>query len=741
MNSRTQSGESRSQLSPLKQALLALEEAQSRIRELEGAVAEPIAVVGVGCRIPGGESGPDSYWRLLHDRKCAVGSEVDRRLAPAVGAQSVAEYARWAALLDQVDCFDPLHFGISPREAVGMDPQQRLLLEVSWEALENAGIDSSSLYRTATGVFVGISSHDYAQLRLRGYGSNAIDSHFASGIAPSVAAGRIAYVLGLSGPTLSVDTACSSSLVAVHLACEALRRRECTTALAGGVNVILAAEPFIAFAQAGMLSASGKVRAFDGDADGFVRGEGCGMVVLKRLEDAETAGDRIAGVILGSAMNQDGASSGLTVPNGLAQEALLREAHRRAGIEPWQVGYVEAHGTGTALGDPIEARALGAVFGRRERKLAIGSVKTNIGHLEAAAGVAGLIKVVLGLEHGLIPPQLYWTRPSEHVQWEELGLDVVTETRTWEPVKGRRIGGVSSFGFSGTNAHVIVEGITAQNKVNTENPHEEVLVLAARTESALLALAHKYADFLQTTILPWNAICCTAGSGRTHFDERLAIVAKGSTDAGAQLTAWLQGIPMNTIYRGCVRRSSRATVSLVPSAPAAEVAARFVQGASVNWCWAGESRLRPVSLPTYAFQRDRFWIESRPRVDSAVALQPEGPDSLDSVKAPELRILLANLPPDQRLATIREYLRQEIAGVLQLGSRADLREDQLLTEIGLDSLMALKLKNHLQQSSGVTLPANLLFECTVTEIAAFLNTLIADAGNQPPRVGYEEISL
>ncbi|HZD51399.1 MAG TPA: polyketide synthase, partial [Silvibacterium sp.] len=368
-------------LSPLKQAFLALERAQARIQELEDESVEPIAIVGIGCRIPGGEDGVDGYWRLLRDRRSAVTNDVEQRFSNSLQRKSLPQAGRSAALLERVDLFDPRHFGISPREAVGMDPQQRLLLEVSWEALENAGIDPFSLYQSATGVYMGVSSHDYALLQLRAGQVQAINPHFASGAAASVAAGRISYVFGLNGPCLSVDTACSSSLVAVHLACEALRRGECTAALAGGVNLILSPESSIAFAEAGMLSMQGVCRAFSCGADGFVRGEGGGVLVLKRLGDAERAEDRILAVILGSAVNQDGASSGLTVPNGLAQQALLRESHRRAGIEACQVGYVEAHGTGTELGDPIEAEALGAVFGAapRENKLLIGSVKTNVG--------------------------------------------------------------------------------------------------------------------------------------------------------------------------------------------------------------------------------------------------------------------------------------------------------------------------------------------------------------------------
>ncbi len=608
------SSEKNATLSPLKQAFLALERAQQRIQELEHAPLEPIAVLGMGCRIPGGENGIDGYWSLLRERRSAVTAGVERRLSDSLRGKSLPQSAQRAALLERADLFDPRHFGISPREAVGMDPQQRLLLEVSWEALESAGIDPFTLYQSATGVYLGLSSHDYAQLQLRARQEEAINPHFASGVAPSVAAGRISYVLGLNGPCLAVDTACSSSLVAVHLACEGLRHGECTVALAGGVNLILSPESSIAFAQAGMLSEQGVCRAFDSLADGFVRGEGCGVVVLKRLGDAERAGDRILAVILGSAVNQDGASSGLTVPNGLAQQALLREAHRRAGIEAWQVGYVEAHGTGTALGDPIEAEALGAVFGdgrQREKKLLIGSVKTNVGHLESAAGIAGLIKVVLGLQHGVVPGQLHWNSPSKHVRWSELPLEVVTESREWLPIEGRRIGGVSSFGFSGTNAHVVVEGWEEEARIAEAQPREEVLVVTGRTEDGLRALVDRYAEFLSESDADWSAICYTAALGRAVFGERLAVVAVGKVAAAAKLHGWLRGESPEGVYVGRVSAGQRVWNGLADAAgSAATVAAEFVHGVAMDWAarWSGR-KLRRVALPTYAFQRERYWIE------------------------------------------------------------------------------------------------------------------------------------
>jgi 3-oxoacyl-(acyl-carrier-protein) synthase/NADPH:quinone reductase-like Zn-dependent oxidoreductase/acyl carrier protein len=608
-------------LSPEKQTLMALRALRQRVEELDGRGREPIAIVGMACRFPGGADSPKDYWDLLLQRRDAV-SEIPRErmdldqvfdARPQIPGKT---YSRWAGMLDKPGDFDAEFFGISPREAVGMDPQQRLLLEVSWEALENAGISPKSLAGQQVGVFIGITNSEYAQLLQKNIPRQQLTAYFLQGSALNATAGRLSYFYGLNGPSMAIDTACSSSLVAVDRACRSLREGESQFAVAAGVNVLATAESLIVASQWGMLSASGKVRAFSSGADGFVRGEGCGVLVLKRLRDAEGCGDRILGVILGSAVNQDGASSGLTVPNGLAQQSLLREAHRRAGIEAWQVGYVEAHGTGTELGDPIEAEALGAVFGAagRENKLLIGSVKTNVGHLESAAGVAGLIKVVLGLGHGVVPAQLHWEGPSEHVRWSELALEVVTESREWPLIAGRRIAGVSSFGFSGTNAHVVVESWEQAARIAAAAPGEEVLVVTARTEAALRALVERYAEFLcpgeSGSESDWSEICYTAAVGRAVFGERLAVVAKSKPEAAEKLRQWLGAGIAEGIYAGQVKAGERPREAV--SGTASEVGAEFVRGATVAWAdyWSGRKQRR-VSLPTYAFQRERYWIEAR----------------------------------------------------------------------------------------------------------------------------------
>ncbi|HEV2130471.1 MAG TPA: polyketide synthase, partial [Longimicrobiaceae bacterium] len=369
------------ELSPVKRALLELREMRARLEAVERARTEPIAIIGMGCRFPGGATSPDGFWRLLVEGVDAIREiPADRWDLDAYFADDPAApgkmTTRWGGFIDGIDEFDPQLFGISPREAMAMDPQQRLLLEVGWEALEHAGHAPDRLTGSATGVFTGISSFDYVHLAM-GVPEETLDSYLAQGIAHSAASGRLSYVLGLQGPALSLDTACSSSLMAVHLAVQSLRRGECRMALAGGVNAILLPTFLIGFSKSQMMSVDGRCKTFDAAADGFVRGEGCGVVVLKRLSDALADRDTIWAVIRGSAANQDGRSSGMTAPNGLAQEVVIRAALDDAGVEPWQVGYVEAHGTGTPLGDPIEVRALGAVLGEgreSQRPVVLGSL-------------------------------------------------------------------------------------------------------------------------------------------------------------------------------------------------------------------------------------------------------------------------------------------------------------------------------------------------------------------------------
>lgn len=556
-------------LSPLKRALFSIEKLQDRVRALEAERTQPIAIIGMSCRFPGGGSDPQSYYRALLEERDAIrdAPPVARPGWPAAADATAATLPPAGYLDIDVGGFDAPFFGISPREAMSIDPQQRLVLECAWEALEAAAIDPRSLEGSKSGVFVGLAANDYAQMQLRSdRAAQLLNSHFASGIGHSMASGRISYLLGLHGPSITVDTACSSSLVAVHLACQSLRNQESDLALAAGVNLILAADYTIAFQQSRMLSPDGRCRTFDEDAAGFSRAEGCGVIVLKRLDDAERDGDQILALIRGSAVNQDGPSSGLTAPNGPAQEAVIRAALENAGLSPRDIGYVEAHGTGTTLGDPIEMQALGSVFNEdraAEDALLVGSVKTNLGHLEAAAGMAGLIKLVQSLRFGEIPAHLHLRSPSRFIPWSDLRVAVPT-ARTAFPLRGgKRRGGVSSFGFSGTNAHIIVESPPEPGREDGADAVPGVLTLSAADEAALRQTAQRMAEHLDETRARFADSCFTSNVGRAPLAWRLALIASSSSEAKQQLESWLRGEPVPALRATHLSAPDRPPVAFI----------------------------------------------------------------------------------------------------------------------------------------------------------------------------------
>jgi acyl transferase domain-containing protein/acyl carrier protein len=523
-------------ISESQRLLLALDEAVEKLETVERAKTEPIAIVGMSCRFPGGANDPEKFWQLLENGTDAITKipaarwDADFYYNPDTNVSGKI-CTRFGGFLEQVDQFDPQFFGISPREAISLDPQQRLLLEVTWEALENAGFSLSQLHGSKSGVFVGIGQNDYAQLQFYSGDLTKIGTYEGTGNGFSFAPGRLSYILGLHGPSIAVDTACSSSLVAIHLACQSLRTGECNMAIAGGVHLILSPEVTVFLSVSQTLSPDGRCKTFDASGNGAGRGEGCGVLILKRLSDALADGDNILALIRGSAVNHDGASGGLTVPNAVAQQTLIQDALNNAKLEPNEVSYVEAHGTGTPLGDPIEVRALGTVLGEgrsSEQPLLIGSVKTNIGHLEAAAGVAGLIKVVLSLQHGEIPAHLHLQHPNPHINWEELPVKVPTKPVAWPTGKKKRIAGVSSFGFSGTNAHVILEEapIAQITTAKLERPLH-LLTLSAKSQKALEELAARHQTHLaKNPHLNLADICFTANTGREHFSHRVAVVAE-----------------------------------------------------------------------------------------------------------------------------------------------------------------------------------------------------------------------
>jgi acyl transferase domain-containing protein/acyl-CoA synthetase (AMP-forming)/AMP-acid ligase II/acyl carrier protein len=517
---------------------------ESRADDNAGAADEPVAIIGIGCRFPGAD-GPAAFWRLLADGVDATSEipsdrwDADVFYDPDPSAPGTA-VSRRGGFLNGVDQFDSQFFGISPRESAQMDPQQRLLLETSWEAMEDGGQVPEHLAGSRTGVFVGISTNDYGHLPFDQ--PRLVDAYTGTGNASSIAANRLSYVFDFHGPSMAVDTACSSSLVAVDMACRSLRDGECTMALAGGVNIILSPALMINFTKAGVMAPDGRCKTFDAGADGYVRGEGAGVVVLKPLNKALADNDPVYSVIRGTATNSDGRTNGLAAPNGRSQESVLAEAYRRAGLPPGTAGYVEAHGTGTALGDAIEAKALGSVLadGRPpESHCLIGSVKTNIGHLEAAAGIAGLIKAALALHHRAIPPSLNFTEPNPHIPFDELPLDIAQTLSPWPGNGGRAIAGVSSFGFGGTNAHAVLAE-APQVRITPaaqDKDRAELLPLSARTPEALEELVGGY-EMALVTGTPLADLCYTAGARRSHHEHRLCVIGESQAAMFESLAAY-----------------------------------------------------------------------------------------------------------------------------------------------------------------------------------------------------------
>ena len=513
---------------------------------------EPIAIIGIGCRLPGGVNGPEEFWRLLENGVDAVGPipgnrwDVEAYYDP-LRTMPGKMYTRMGGFLERVDEFDPEFFGISPREARHMDPQHRLVLEVAWEALEHAGQPSDQLAGSRTGVFVGIGTYDYATWQTENLQATDVNAYTGTGNIPCFAAGRLSFLLGLHGPCVALDAACATSLVTVHLACQSLRAGECTMALAGGVNLMLGPSPSIFLSQAQALANDGRCKTFDASADGYGRSEGCGIVVLKRLSDALAAGDRVLAVVRGSAVNHDGRSAGLTVPNGAAQEAVIRGAMAEAGVEPHQIGYVEAHGTGNVVGDPIEIRALDAVLGhdpRRTEPLWIGAAKSNIGHCEVAAGVASLTKVVMALRHGTIPPHLHYRQANPRIAFDEIPARVPVRAVPWPQGGAPRRAGINAFGLSGTNAHVVVEEFQPALE-ETETPEglagPHVLTLSARDAWSLAARAAEWEQALAPGGAlegqPLRDVCFTAATRRSHHRRRWAAVVRSPEEARRKLAS------------------------------------------------------------------------------------------------------------------------------------------------------------------------------------------------------------
>lgn len=594
--------------------LAILSDATAKIEAIENAKKEPLAVVGIGCNFPGSNS-PEDFWSLLQNGEDAV-SEIPsdrwntKKYFDADPSVKGKIYSKAGGFIDTVKFFDNDFFSISPREALNMDPQQRRLLELSWEALERAAIDPQTLKGSKTGVYVGVTTNDYGEQIIRSHGLKSLDSFFLSGNTTNAIAGRISYFFGFQGPSLTVDTACSSSLTGIHLACQSLRSGEINVALAAGTNLILAPDASVATCSTQMLSATGRCRTFSDDADGYVRSEGCGVVVLKRLSDAQKDGNPILAVVRGSSINQDGSSAGLTVPNGPAQEKLIREALHNAGLQPSDISYLEAHGTGTALGDPIEIRSAAAVYCQHravDKPLLIGSVKTNIGHLEACAGIAGFIKSVLSIHNGIIPPHLHFDKPNSAIPWNDYSISVPLKPSAWPAFDTQRVVAVSSFGASGSNAHIILSAIPEANptispvKTNKEKTEEWCcLPISAKTETALMELIFRYILFLERTDESFFSICVSAALGRKHFEHRVGVVGRNN----AELIQALQ-----VLVRGELPQKSANKDNDVIT-----MAQRYQSGESIDWLSIeGFAQQARVILPVYPFKKSQFWL---PLVDT-----------------------------------------------------------------------------------------------------------------------------
>lgn len=591
---------------------------------------EDIAIVGAACRFPGGVDDLPGYWALLREGRDALGPIPAQRwdhaaLFDADPDAPGKSYAAQAGFIEQVDCFDAGFFAIAPAEAAAMDPQHRLLLETAWHALESAALAPGAALGARTGLFVGLCSDDYAQLSMQMHALDAASMHQQLGGMRSLAAGRVAYHLNLQGPVMQLDATCASSLLAVHQACRSLRSGETDCALAGGVNLMLSPAPMVALSRLRALSPSQRCRSFDAAADGYARGEGVGLVVLRRLADAQRAGDPIIAVIRGSAVNHDGASNGLTAPNGLAQERVIAAALRDAGLPPSAVSYVEAHGTGTLMGDPIEVGALARAYGTQRDAAAaplwIGSAKSNIGHLEAAAGIAGLLKLCAALQHGQLPASLHVRQPNPHVPWERLPMRIVAALQDWS---APRRAAVSAFGLSGTNVHMVLEQAPARREDDAGEPPATacLLPLSARTPEALHALAGRYREHLADGAgVDWRTLCFSTATGRKALPQRLLLVAETREQAVERLGAWLAapaGAPGVWTDADALPHSGLPPVLR-------EAAQAWLRRKPVDWpgCFAGHGGQR-CALPRYPFARERHWLARQWDFAAATATAAQG---------------------------------------------------------------------------------------------------------------------
>lgn len=602
--------------------------------------SEPVAIVGMACRFPGAKNLAE-FWDLLSEGRDAISEipserwDVDKYYDPEPGVPGKM-YTKWGGFIDDIDKFDPRFFSISPREAESMDPQQRLLMEKSWEALENAGISQKMLTKSRTGVFMGISSFDYSIMQFSDMQN--INAYSGTGGALSIGSNRLSYFMDLNGPSMSIDTACSSSLVAVHYACESLESGNCNLAIAGGVNLILTPHLNIIFSQAGMMARDGRCKTFDEKADGYVRGEGCGVVVLKRLSDAIKDNNTIYSIINGSSINQDGKTNGLTAPNGPSQQAVIEQALRKAGIQSSEISYVEAHGTGTSLGDPIEMNSLKKALLRErpgDRKCFVGSVKTNIGHLEAAAGIASLIKCALSIYHKKIPPHLHFRELNREINLDDTPVTIPTELTDWVTVDGNCHAGVSAFGFGGTNAHIILSGFENGNAgkktTGAGQNNDYLLVVSAKNEASLKRYSKELSMFLKKLKFDVSGIgnnqllsdiTYTFQVGRNPMDHRISAIVSSIDELVEKLDNYSAGNPdINNFYSGNSKKNKLQRLvagsaekkelidDLLKEKNLVRLAQLWISGEDIDWkLLYGLNTPKLIPLPAYPFNRESYWL-------------------------------------------------------------------------------------------------------------------------------------
>lgn len=726
----------------------ALEKATKKIEQLKKELAKaelygrptPLAIVGIGCNFPGGSCSPEAFWENLVQGYDGI-SEVppdrwnaERYFSADPEAPGKINTKKGGFLTSDVSMFDADFFGISDIEAHSMDPQHRLLLETIWQALENAAINPQSLRGSSSGIYIGTSTNDYGHIFAKKMPDDQFSAYFGTGNSPSVLTGRVAYLLGTNGPAIACDTSCSSSLVAVHLACKSLIEGETNLCIAGGVNLILSPQNSIFFTKTKLLAEDGHCKTFDARANGYSRGEGCGVVIIKRLNDALEAKDRILCLIKGSAVNQSSDSSGLIVPSPKAQEQVIRQALKNSTLTPSDIDVIEAHGTGTALGDAIEMEAIKSVFSNRDHPLTIGSVKTNIGHLESASGIAGMIKVILSLENEKIPKHLNFNTINPLIDLNPFKGSIPTQIKEWKPNKDRiRRAGVSSFGFNGTNAHIILEEAAKNKDVSSTAPNCFLFCFSAKSTESLENYLKSFITFLNpiSKKLHLGDISFTLNTGRAQYNHRCVIIASSLFELSSHIKN------KHFLLENDLRKMTTAE---------AKKALEFLQGQQVDFDSLYTYPARKIPLPYYVFQKNRYWHSITPQ---PIATSPSdknhplpkspsySPHHQETINQPDFETLLKSTPKPNRSTLLTNELRKTVAAALSINDEQIIHEDSEFIEFGVDSLMAVNLLNRLNTMAGDkhTLSTSLLIECTnIAKLSEyFKENVFVDLFDQPIR--------